>query len=121
MQVLASQLPFLANRNAALAVLAIKIRGHVALLSGPTVYSLYCACTYLGFRDTVQFNYLNGQNLTNKLSQHPHAQLETAVYNGMYQTMVIILDNIFSISIHAVLFCTKFRKSVLLNTLCFQH
>ena len=50
MQVLASQLPFLANRNAELAVLpllwpvnCIKIGGHVALLSGPTVYSLYCA------------------------------------------------------------------------------
>ena len=50
MQVLASQLPFLANRNAELAVPplfwpvnCIKIGGHVALLSGPTVYSLYCA------------------------------------------------------------------------------
>ena len=50
MQVLASQLHFLANRNAGLAipplfwpVNCIKIWGHVALLSGPTVYSLYCA------------------------------------------------------------------------------
>ena len=49
MQVLVSQLPFLANRNAELAVPplfwpvnCIKIGGHVALLSGPTVYSLYC-------------------------------------------------------------------------------
>ena len=49
MQVLASQLHFLANRNAELAipplfwpVNCIKIRGHVALLSDPTVYSLYC-------------------------------------------------------------------------------
>ena len=49
MQVLASQWPFLANRNAELAVPplfwpvnCIKIGGHVALLSGPTVYSLYC-------------------------------------------------------------------------------
>ena len=49
MQVLASQLHFLANRNAGLAspplfwpVNCIKIGGHVALLSGPTVYSLYC-------------------------------------------------------------------------------
>ena len=49
MQVLASQLPFLANRNAELAVpplfwpdTCIKIGGHVALLSGPTVYTLYC-------------------------------------------------------------------------------
>ena len=49
MQVLASQLHFLANRNAVLAipplfwpVNCIKIGGHVALLSGPTVYSLYC-------------------------------------------------------------------------------
>ena len=48
MQVLASQLPFLANRNAELAVPplfwpvnCIKIGGHVALLSGPTVYTLY--------------------------------------------------------------------------------
>ena len=48
-QVLASQLPFLANRNAELAVpplfwpdTCIKIGGHVALLSGPTVYTLYC-------------------------------------------------------------------------------
>ena len=46
MQVLASQLPFLANRNAELAVPplfwpdnCIKIGGHVALLSGPTVYT----------------------------------------------------------------------------------
>ena len=50
MQVLASQLPFLANRNVELAipplfwpVNCIKIGGHVALLSGPTVYALYCA------------------------------------------------------------------------------
>ena len=51
MQVLASQLHFLANRNAGLAIIetldwpvnCIKIGGHVALLSGPTVYSLYCA------------------------------------------------------------------------------
>ena len=49
MQVLASQLPFLANRNAELAipllfwpVNCIKIGGHVALLSGPAVYTLYC-------------------------------------------------------------------------------
>ena len=49
MQVLASQLPFLANRNAELAVPpllwpvnCIKIGGHVALLSGLTAYSLYC-------------------------------------------------------------------------------
>ena len=47
MQVLASQLHFLAIRNTELAVPAlfwpvncIKIEGHVALLSGPTVYSL---------------------------------------------------------------------------------
>ena len=44
-----SQLHFLANRNAGLAipplfwpVNCIKIGGHVALLSGPTVHSLYC-------------------------------------------------------------------------------
>ena len=49
MQVLASQLPFLTNTNAELAVPplfwpvnCIKIEGHVAHLSGPTVYSLYC-------------------------------------------------------------------------------
>ena len=49
MQVLASQLPFLANRNAEQAVPplfwpvnCIKIGRHVALLSDPTVYSLYC-------------------------------------------------------------------------------
>ena len=48
MQVLASQLHFLANRNAGLAipplfwpVNCIKIVGHVAPLSGPTVYSLH--------------------------------------------------------------------------------
>ena len=52
MQVLASQLPFLANRNAELAVpplfwpdTCIKIGGHVALQSGPTVYTLYCVPT----------------------------------------------------------------------------
>ena len=50
MQVLASQLHFLANKNAELAipllfwpVNCIKIGGHVALLSDPTVYPLYCA------------------------------------------------------------------------------
>ena len=50
MQVLASQLLFLANRNAELAVPplfwpvnCIKIEGHIALLSGLTVYYLYCA------------------------------------------------------------------------------
>ena len=50
MQVLASQLPSLANRNAELAVPPLfwpvnctEIGGHVALLSGATVYSLYCA------------------------------------------------------------------------------
>ena len=49
MQVLASQLPFLVNRNAEVAVPpllwpvnCIKIGGHVALRSGPAVYSLYC-------------------------------------------------------------------------------
>ena len=54
MQVLASQLPFLANRKAELAVPplfwpdnCIKIGGHVALLSGATVYSLYCDHTIL--------------------------------------------------------------------------
>ena len=52
MQVLASQLHFLANRDAGLAipplfwpVNCIKIGGRVALLSGPTVYSLYCVYT----------------------------------------------------------------------------
>ena len=50
MQVLASQLHFLANKSAGLAippffwqVNCIKIGGHVALLSCPTVHSLYCA------------------------------------------------------------------------------
>ena len=54
MQVLASQLPFLANRNAELAVPplfwpdnCIKVGGHVAMLSGPTVYTLYCAVVLL--------------------------------------------------------------------------
>ena len=65
MHALASQLPFLANRNAELAappfswpVNCIKIGGHVALLSGPTVYSLYCD---KGFFDTAvcNFHHLN--------------------------------------------------------------
>ena len=50
MQVLASQLHFLAKRNAGLAIPSlfwpvncVKIGGHVALLSGRTVHSLYCA------------------------------------------------------------------------------
>ena len=54
MQVLASQSHFVAIRNAELAVQPlfwhvnyIKIEGHVALLSGPTVYSLYCGPYYL--------------------------------------------------------------------------
>ena len=49
MQVLPSQLLFLANRNAGLATLplfwpvnCIKIEGHVVLLSDPTVNCLYC-------------------------------------------------------------------------------
>ena len=49
MQVLASQLHFLANRNAELAipplfwpVNCLKIGGNVALFSDPTFYSLYC-------------------------------------------------------------------------------
>ena len=49
MQFLATQLHFLANKNAELAILplfwpvnCIKIGRHVALLSDPTVYSLYC-------------------------------------------------------------------------------
>ena len=55
MQVLASQLHFLANKNAELAILplfwpvnCIKIGGHVALLCDPTVYSLYCDIGQLG-------------------------------------------------------------------------
>ena len=55
MQVLASQLHFQANRNAELAipplflpVNCIKIGGYVALLSDPTVYSLYCDGTQIG-------------------------------------------------------------------------
>ena len=47
---LASQFHFLANKNAELAISplfwpvnCIKIGGHVALLSDPTVHSLYCA------------------------------------------------------------------------------
>ena len=54
MQVLASQLLFLANRNAGLAISplfwpinCIKIGGHVARLSDPTVNCLYCAITLL--------------------------------------------------------------------------
>ena len=64
MQVLASQLPFLANRNAEVAVpplfwpdTCIKIGGHVALLSGPTVYTLYCAI------DTRKTRYIRNLNL----------------------------------------------------------
>ena len=51
-QVLASQLLFLANRNAGQVILplfwpvnCIKIGGHVALLSDPTVNCLYCGNT----------------------------------------------------------------------------
>ena len=66
MQVLASQLHFLANRNAGLAVPpllwpvnCIKIKGHVALLSGPTVYSLYCAEALRHFKILRVRNFLN--------------------------------------------------------------
>jgi hypothetical protein len=53
MQVLASQLHFLANRNAELAIIpplfwpvnCIKIGGHVALLSCPSIYFLFYACS----------------------------------------------------------------------------
>ena len=55
MQVLASQLLFLANTNAGQAipplfwpVNCIKIGEHVALLSDPTVKCLYCALGKLG-------------------------------------------------------------------------
>ena len=81
MQVLASQLHFLANRNTGLAipplfwpVNCIKIGGHVVLLSCPTVDSLYCAqqcnvvlyvyadlCSLLAA--TSQFSILIGQNM----------------------------------------------------------
>ena len=51
MQVLTSQLHFLGNKNAELGITllfwpvnCIKIGGHVALLSDPTVYSLYVYC-----------------------------------------------------------------------------
>ena len=54
MQVLASQLHFQANRNTELAILplfwpvnCIKIGRHVALLSDPTVYPLYCVTNVL--------------------------------------------------------------------------
>ena len=54
MQVLASQLLFLANRNAGLAISplfwpinCIKIGGHVARLSDLTVKCLYCGITLL--------------------------------------------------------------------------
>ena len=66
MQVLASQLPFLANRNAELAipplfwpVNCIKIGEHVALLSGPTVYYLFCGSGEMEFylcSDCVEVN-----------------------------------------------------------------
>ena len=68
MQVLASQLPSLANRNAELAVPPLfwpvnckKIGGHVTLLSGTTVYSLYCdcinnLCTLLKNRSVIRAN-----------------------------------------------------------------
>ena len=55
MRVLASRLPFLANRNTELVVPllfwpvnCIKIEGHVALLIGPTVRSLNCDLTFTG-------------------------------------------------------------------------
>ena len=61
MLVLASQLHFMANKNAELATLplfwpvnCIKIGGHVALLSDPAVYSLYCE---LG-ANYILFNYI---------------------------------------------------------------
>ena len=61
MQVLASQLHFLANRNAGLAipplfwpVNCIKIGGHVALLSGPAVHSLYCVHPQLYYTEEME-------------------------------------------------------------------
>ena len=60
---LASQLHFLANKNAELAipplfwpVNCIKIGGHVALLSDPTVYSLYCDVMLLKSKDFRDLN-----------------------------------------------------------------
>ena len=41
MQILASQLPFLNNRIASPLLIGV----HVAPLSGPTVYSVYCGST----------------------------------------------------------------------------
>ena len=77
MQVLASQLPFLANRNAELAFPplfwpdnCIKIGGHVALLSGPTVYTLYCGVSeLLEYRRECS---LVKRTLTLILHSHPH-------------------------------------------------
>ena len=61
MRVLASQLHFLANRNARLAipplfwpVNCIKIGGHVAMLSGPTVYSLYCGRDKIAVKENIE-------------------------------------------------------------------
>ena len=62
MEVLASQLHFLANKNAELPipplfwpVNCIEIGGHVALLSDPTVYSLYCV--------SAQYEYFKRTNI----------------------------------------------------------
>ena len=75
MQVLASQLPFLANRNAELAVPplfwpynCIKIGGHVALLSGPTVYTLYCGYTEIFYAYFANYSNLFCQNNTERAS-----------------------------------------------------
>ena len=74
MQVLASQLHFLVNRNAGLSipplfwlVNCIKIGGHVALPSGPTVHSLYCGHDRVCLRYTCQhpkpINFKAGVNM----------------------------------------------------------
>ena len=79
MQLLASQLHFLANKNAELAIPplfwpvdCIKVGGHVALLSDPTVYSLYCALSTSTTLDLLITNcsneFLNTRTLSSPLN-----------------------------------------------------
>ena len=99
MQVLASQLPFLANRNAELAVPplfwpvnCIKIRRNVALLSGPTVYSIYCVMSSLESRQCLHQSQVNVKTRVKSMSSLESRQC-------LHQSQVNVFTRVKSMSL----------------------
>ena len=89
MQVLASQLHFLANKNAELVipplfwpVNCIKIGGHVALLSDPTVYPLYCA------EKAYEISYFGKENNGKKDSAFKPAENAGTILNAVVENII---------------------------------